>query len=447
MTADDLIRLIEIRTSPKLRSLQKRIESGTATLRDSFEYSAAVAGIAGRVLSENIIGINPEERELICTALLRQNHREVNDIFAQVQENIDRRNGLTLRPRQGEFPAERVQQFAHSLVDPTVEESVIRRRARSGTENITLSFHDDSVRENAKFRNDAGLICYLDRQTNGKCCPWCSDAAGRYLYGTEPRDIYRRHDNCNCTVIFENGRQRQNVWTKRSWEAPEVGSGNKPKVFSEDEARSIEQRNLSQIRGISVDNSGESGIIEARGYIEDNFDRKANLSTTDEDLKAVNPNWKELKGYDDNCQRCVPTYVLRRQGYDVEALPTGLNEEIDNLLKQNPHIIWERAGNSVIPRSTRGSKYFGKPEIEKYMKDLPDGAMCEIRCEWKDRDYGHVFIAEKQNGKVRYIDPQTGKTEVSRYFKDMKPNRTQFWRIDNATLNDDLIKYCCKSKG
>jgi len=262
MTADDLIRLIEMRTSPKLRSLQKRIESGTATLRDSFEYSAAVAGIAGRVLSENIIGINPEERELICTAILRQNHREVNDIFAQVQENIDRRNGLTLRPRQGEFPAERVQQFAHSLVDPTVEESVIRRRARSGTENITLSFHDDSVRENAKFRNDAGLTCYLDRQTNGKCCPWCSDAAGRYLYGTEPRDIYRRHDNCNCTVIFESGRQRQNVWTKRSWEAPEVGSGNKPKVFSEDEARSIEQRNLSQIRGISVDNSGGSDIIE-----------------------------------------------------------------------------------------------------------------------------------------------------------------------------------------
>lgn len=262
MTADDLIRLIEIRTSPKLRSLQKRIESGTATLRDSFEYSAAVAGIAGRVLSENIIGITPEERELICTALLRQNHREVNDIFAQVQENIDRRNGLTLRPRQGDFPAERVQQFAHSLVDPTVEESVIRRRARSGTENITLSFHDDSVRENAKFRNDAGLTCYLDRQTNGKCCPWCSDAAGRYLYGTEPRDIYRRHDNCNCTVIFESGRQRQNVWTKRSWEAPEVGSGNKPKVFSEDEARSIERRNLSQIRGISVDNSGGSGIME-----------------------------------------------------------------------------------------------------------------------------------------------------------------------------------------
>ena len=46
------------------------------------------------------------------------------------------------------------------------------------------------------------------------------------------------------------------------------------------------------------------------------------------ELKAVNPNWKKLNGCDDNCQRCVPTYVLRRQGYDVEALPTGLNEEM-----------------------------------------------------------------------------------------------------------------------
>ena len=141
-------------------------------------------------------------------------------------------------------------------------------------------------------------------------------------------------------------------------------------------------------------------------------------------MKAVNPNWKKLNGYDDNCQRCVPTYVLRRQGYDVEALPTGLNEENDNLLKQNPHIIWERAGSLVIPRSTRGSKYFGKPEIEKYMKDLPDGAMCEVKCTWKDSKSAHVFIAEKKNGKVRYIDPQTGSSDVSKYFSSMKANHT-----------------------
>ena len=81
------------------------------------------------------------------------------------------------------------------------------------------------------------------------------------------------------------------------------------------------------------------------------------------------------------------------------------------------------------------------------MKGLPDGAVCEIRCEWKDKDYGHVFIAEKQNGRVRYIDPQSNNNDVSNYFNDMKSNKTQFWRIDDATLNDDLIKYCCKNRG
>ena len=49
--------------------------------------------------------------------------------------------------------------------------------------------------------------------------------AGRYEYYSEPKDVYRRHDNCGCSVTYENGRQRQDVWSKRTWEAPERGAG------------------------------------------------------------------------------------------------------------------------------------------------------------------------------------------------------------------------------
>lgn len=69
------------------------------------------------------------------------------------------------------------------------------------------------------------MKCYITRKTDGKCCEWCMDVAGRYRYGEEPDDIYRRHDNCDCTVTFENGRKRQDVWSKREWEAPEPGAG------------------------------------------------------------------------------------------------------------------------------------------------------------------------------------------------------------------------------
>ena len=250
-----------------------------------------------------------------------------------------------------------------------------------------------------------------------------------------------------CSVIYENGRQRQDVWSKRTWEKPKVGAGASPPTkYTPEQARTIEQEKLRNIHGLSIDNGRGNGIIEARGYIDENFDRKISLSSIEEDLKAVNPNWKKLDGYDDNCQRCVPTYVLRKRGYDVEALPTGQNKEIDDLLSHNPHIIWEKSGSPVIPRSTRGSRYFGKPEIEKFMKDLPDGAMCEIRCSWKDKEGGHVFIAEKSDNKVRYIDPQTDDIDVSRYFGLMKKGKTTFWRIDDASINDELIQFCCKSK-
>ena len=100
---------------------------------------------------------------------------------------------------------------AHSLEDPTVPDETIKRRARSVTENIANSMHDDYIKENAGTRTQAGLKCYLVRDAGGGCCKWCQALAGRYDYATAPDDIFRRHDNCTCTVTYECGRQRQDV--------------------------------------------------------------------------------------------------------------------------------------------------------------------------------------------------------------------------------------------
>lgn len=214
-----------------------------------------------------------------------------------------------------------------------------------------------------------------------------------------------------------------------------------PKTVAEATAK---QSEILAQRRLTYD--AKRGIIKAKGYPNDHFDRKIKLLTADEDLKAVNPKFGQAKGYDDNCQRCVPTYVLRRNGFDVVALPTGVNTAMDRYLMDNPSAVWKKNGNPVIPKTTRGSKYYGKPEIESFMKQLPDGAMCEVRCAWAFQTGGHVFIAEKVNGKIRYIDPQTGDVDVSRYFSLMQSNKTTFWRIDDAVLDDDLIQYCCGNK-
>ncbi len=49
------------------------------------------------------------------------------------------------------------------------------------------------------------------------------------------------HDNCDCTVTFENGRKRQDVWSKRKWEAPEPGAGaGEPVVLTKEQAEKIQ---------------------------------------------------------------------------------------------------------------------------------------------------------------------------------------------------------------
>ncbi len=112
--------------------------------------------------------------------------------------------------------------------------------------------HDDYMEENAKFRSDAGLKCWIVRQTDGKCCSWCTSIAGRYEYGKEPHDVYRRHDNCGCTVTYENGRQRQDVWSKRTWESDQpTPTRVEPTRLTGEQGRETEQRNLSQITRFS----------------------------------------------------------------------------------------------------------------------------------------------------------------------------------------------------
>lgn len=77
---------------------------------------------------------------------------------------------------------------------------------------------------------------------------------------------FRRHDNCGCSVTFENGRQRQDVRSKRSWEVPDVGEGApSPSVLTDEQGKELQQRNLGRFRGLT--NSGDNDKIRISGAI------------------------------------------------------------------------------------------------------------------------------------------------------------------------------------
>lgn len=214
--------------------------------------------------SKHLKSAGTGENEEECYKLIQSRYQAVNQDLAEVQEELDQQAGLKLRPQKAKFPAERARQIANSLEDTTVPMETIQRRVKSAVSNIANSFCDDYIQENAKFRNNAGLKCYITRTTTGKCCTWCTQIAGRYEYGRHPADIFRRHDNCDCTVTYEEGKKRQNVWTKKTWSAPNIPDevlNFKPTVFTPEQAGAIERQNL-QYKGLTI--PGKTGTIELR---------------------------------------------------------------------------------------------------------------------------------------------------------------------------------------
>lgn len=244
----------------KLEQIAGKIQSGAVGFNDTAEYSEIVSNYIADVLQENIGDItSPLGKQYCCNALLKDHYTRINDVLGDVQVIVDEKNKIGIAPQKAPFPAKRVERIAHSLEDTTVDEEVIKRRAGAPVANVAKSFHDDYIKKNTDFRSKAGIKCYIVRVSDNKCCEWCNKLAGRYVYGTEPEDIYHRHDNCGCTVTYESDRHRQDIWTKKFWEVSDIPKETyKPKIFSYSEAQKIQNENL-HYKGI--DKSVKSDII------------------------------------------------------------------------------------------------------------------------------------------------------------------------------------------
>lgn len=85
-------------------------------------------------------------------------------------------------------------------------------------ENILIGAYDDFVKENAEIRANVGLTETITREAIGGCCDWCSKLEGTYKYGEEPKDVYKKHDNCTCVVTAKTDKGYTDVWSKEQYE-------------------------------------------------------------------------------------------------------------------------------------------------------------------------------------------------------------------------------------
>lgn len=159
-----------------------------------------------------------------------------------------------------------------------------------------------------------------------------------------------------------------------------------------------------------------------------------------------NPHYGESKGYGVNCQTCVVAYELRLRGFDVSALPNTAGSALEKLSRAT-HTAWQGIKKENIP-------VFARSVLDKHgrIKQLPikwkevSAAMSEpgryhISWRWKRKRSGHIITAERlSDGRVRFYDPQNGKSGVFARYKPDIAGSVEVYRVDTLAPNANIVK-------
>lgn len=210
--------------SGKIAVLLEKVKAKTATYAEAQAYALEVAGIL-RSAWEKYVSPDtlPDGRmyyniaERLVPAALDENHALVAQYAANVQKGLNERAGIGLKAQRAELDQDRVNGLVE-LVASTEQYDEVAGKLLSDFENFSQHIVDETIRKNAELHYRSGLSPKIIRKSHGKCCAWCRSLVGTHEYPTFDRDVYRRHDNCCCTVLYDpadGSKLLQNVHTKR----------------------------------------------------------------------------------------------------------------------------------------------------------------------------------------------------------------------------------------
>ncbi len=198
------------------RKAEKADYAGAArAARELGEILAAVYQnqLSSEVLPDGKMYYNIALRVLDPT--MKENYEHVADCAEAAQEILNKNAGLGLeavRPAVNQDAIDGIVNRVSSEEQFDAVKWILDAPVKTFAQKIV----DESVRANAEFHHKAGLKPKIIRKSSGHCCAWCSRMAGTYSYPDVPKDVYRRHDNCNCTVEYDpGGTKRQDVWSKQ----------------------------------------------------------------------------------------------------------------------------------------------------------------------------------------------------------------------------------------
>lgn len=214
-------------SSGAIQSLLKKVQQGTATYAEAQQYSLAVSRLIGKAYESHISSATLPDGKMyyniasrLIPSTLDENYKLVSDYSVKMQQALNASAGLGLKAQTAEQNRDRVDGLVN-LASNADQYDDTSKKLLTAIENYCLNIVDETIKANADFQYQAGLRPKIIRKAERKCCEWCSQLAREYDYPDVPKDVYRRHENCRCTIQYDPGDgKHQDVHTKQ-WTDPE----------------------------------------------------------------------------------------------------------------------------------------------------------------------------------------------------------------------------------
>lgn len=279
----------------RLTQISARIRDGTANQIDAHDYAEHLGENLSRALVNNLTPDNLPNGTLYYNIAqrtvipgLEENYNIINDIASDIQAIEDAKAQIGLSAAKADFPTSRINGLIDKMTSDDIVFDQVVRWLGEPIINNSEAFFDDFVKANAEFRANVGLKATITRTVVSGCCEWCEAMAGTYDYGSEPPDIYKRHEFCRCSVTYQSKKTSQNVWSKRTWESSPEELERRENIGKVSQM-SVQER-LSQIEQIERDRV-IADYVSRTGYSR----RTAARSTLKKDPRQIEAEIKKIQ--------------------------------------------------------------------------------------------------------------------------------------------------------
>lgn len=211
----------DIEKSSIIKNFKKQAQRGKTSYSQANEVAQEIGKILAKSYSDNLSSDTLPDGKMyyniasrVLNPTLREAYEMVADNAAIVQQIMNEAADIGIKIIRAQIQQDNIDGIVNRISSEEYFDDV-KWILDAPVRNLIQKAMDDTVQKNADFHAKAGLRPKIIRRSSGHCCEWCNQVAGTYVYPDVPKDVFRRHDNCDCIVEYYPGDgKKQNVWTK-----------------------------------------------------------------------------------------------------------------------------------------------------------------------------------------------------------------------------------------